>query len=384
MAYRSHISSTALSGKKTGRSGGVTSAAATTQGRVLYVITSQNDPYASSPAMLGGVFYRPMTLNSNETDISKFPFAYPSRADIKTLPIPGEIVNLAFESNSDSLINAAAKRVYWTSIVNIWNNPHHGATPDTTQTVWEERLLGDFPEQKNINQLAPNPGDTVIQGRFSQTIRMSGAKGNSTFIDDTNNGKPVIIISNGQIQTQDGIGTVLEDINQDANSIYFLSDHKINLTPANTKRATYNTVPKTSDQYKGNQVVVNGGRLYFNAKEESILLSAKQSIGLNANTLNFDGQEYMCLDADKIFIGSRARTSPDGTKQPAILGKQFEFWITQLLDSLTIVANAMSNASAVGAGPVTQLNSTGPVLKASIESLKRRISRIQSRKVYIE
>lgn len=235
MAYRSHISSTALSGKKAGRSGGGTAAAAT-QGRVLYVITTQNDPYASSPAMVGGVFYRPMTLNSDETDISKFPFAYPSRADIKTLPIPGEVVNLSFESNSDSLINAAAKRVYWTNIVNIWNSPHHGATPDTTQTVWEDRLLGSFPEQKNINPLAPNPGDTVIQGRFSQTIRMSGAKGNSTFIDDTNNGKPVIVISNGQVQTQDGINTVLEDINQDANSLYFLSDHKINLTPANTKR----------------------------------------------------------------------------------------------------------------------------------------------------
>ena len=124
--------------------------------------------------------------------------------------------------------------------------------------------------------------------------------------------------------------------------------------------------------------------MYFNAKEESILLSAKESIGLNAKTVNIDGQEYMCMDADKIYIGERARTSPDSAKQPAILGKQFEFWITQLLDSLNIVANAMSNASAVGAGPVTQLNSTGPVLKASIDSLKRRITRIQSRKVYIE
>jgi hypothetical protein len=383
MAYRSHVSSTALSSRK-GKSATGRSQASTTQGRVLYVITSQDDSYATSPTMVGGVYYRPMGINSDETDISKYPFAYPSKSDIKTLPIPGEVVNLSFESDADSLTNAAAKRVYWTGIVNVWNNPHHGAIPDTTQTVWEQRLLGDFPEKKNVNALAPNPGDTIIQGRFSQTIRLTGAKGNLPFIDDSNNGEPAVLISNGQIETQDGISTVIEDINKDTNSIYLLSNHKVALTPANTKRASYNTIPVQSDQYKGNQVLINGGRLYFNAKEESILLSAKESVGLNAKTVNIDAQEYMCIDADKIYIGAKARTSPDSAKQPAVLGRQFEFWMTQLLDSLNLVANAMSNASAVGAGPVTQLNATGPVLKASIDSLKNQIKRIQSKKVYIE
>lgn len=383
MAYRSHVSSTALSGKKLGKSGGGGSASSQ-QGRVLHVITSQNDPYCKSPGMVGGVYYRPTTTNSDETDILKFPFAFPASSDIKTLPIPGELVNLAQQPNQGSLTKSTAKKTYWTSIVNMWNNPHHGAAPDTKQSVWEQNLLGDFPERKNTNQLAPNLGDTIVQGRFSQTIRLSGTKGNLPFIDDSNNGEPIIVISNGQIKTQDGISTVTEDINQDANSMYFLSNHKVQLTAANTKRASYNNPPTNSDLYKGNQVIINGGRLYFNAKEESILLSAKESIGLNAKTINLDGQDYMCVDAKKIYIGEKARTSPDSAKQPAILGKQFEFWITQLLDSLSIVADAMSRSSAVGAGPVTQLNATGPVLKASVDSLKRQIRRIQSKKVYIE
>lgn len=383
MAYRSHVSSTALSGKKPGKSGGGGSSSSQ-QGRVLHVITSQNDPYCKFPGMVGGVFYRPTTTNSDETDISKFPFAYPANSDIKTLPIPGELVNISQQPNQGSLTKSTAKRTYWTSIVNMWNNPHHAAAPDTKQSTWEQNLLGDFPEKKNTNQLAPNPGDTIVQGRFSQTIRLTGTKGNLPFIDDSNNGEPVILISNGQVSTQDGISTVIEDINQDANSIYFLANHKVPLTAANSKRASYNSPPTKSDQYKGNQVIVNGGRLYFNAKEESILLSAKESIGLNAKTINFDGQDYMCVDAKKIYIGEKARTSPDSAKQPAILGKQFEFWMTQLLDSLSIVADSMSRASAVGAGPVAQLNATGPVLKASVDSLKRQIKRIQSKKVYIE
>lgn len=384
MAIRSHISSTTLSGKKAGRSSRGGGNSAIPQGRVLHVITSQQDPYCKSPGMLNGVYYRPLGTKSDETVITNFPFAYPANFDIKTLPLPGEVVNLSQESGQGSLSNPTSRRTYWTSIVNTWNSTHHGAIPDTTQPIWEQTLLKNFPEKRDVNQLALNPGDTSIQGRFSQSIRFTATQGNIPFIDSSNEGKPVIIISNGQIQTQDGISAITEDINQDASSIYFVSDHKIPLISANTKRASYNTTPAQSDQYKGNQVLINGGRLYFNAKEESILLSAKESVGLNAKTVNIDAQEYMCMDADKIYIGVKARTSPDSAKQPAILGKQFEFWMTQLLDSLSVVANAMSNASAVGAGPVTQLNATGPVLKASVDSLKRQIKRIQSKKVYIE
>ena len=90
------------------------------------------------------------------------------------------------------------------------------------------------------------------------------------------------------------------------------------------------------------------------------------------------------MDADKIYIGVKARTSPDSAKQPAILGKQFAFWTTQLLGSLNIVADAMTSASAVGAGPVTQLNTIGPALKASVQILSGSLSSFQSKKVYIE
>jgi len=44
----------------------------------------------------------------------------------------------------------------------------------------------------------------------------------------------------------------------------------------------------------------------------------------------------------------------------------------------------MSSASAVGAGPVTQLNTTGPILKSTIQSLKTQFRVFQSRKVFVE
>jgi hypothetical protein len=383
MGYRPHISSTVVKGGQGGSTRGA-KGSQISQGRVLHVVLSQNDPYCKAPDMVNGVYYNPPTILTDETNIGRFPFAYPGAAHIKTLPLPGEIVTLEREAAPDALSDPSNRRTYWTNIVNIWNNPHHGGAPDTTQQVWEQTLLSGFPERKDINQLTANPGDTIIQGRLSQTIRLTGAKGALPIIDDSNNGQPAIIISNGQIKTKEGITTILEDINQDANSLYFLSNHKVPITPANTKRDSYNTPPTEANQYRGNQVVVNGGRLYFNAKEESILLSAKESVGLNAKTINLDGEEYMCLDADRIYLGVKARTSTESVKQPAVLGKQFEFWISQLLDTLTVLADAMKDASAVSGGPVTQLNTAGPVVKASIRSLKSRISRLQSKKVYIE
>ncbi len=42
--------------------------------------------------------------------------------------------------------------------------------------------------------------------------------------------------------------------------------------------------------------------IFLNAKEESAFISAKESIGLNARTLNFDAKDYMCVDANKIYL----------------------------------------------------------------------------------
>lgn len=383
MAIKSHISSTAISGKKSKGSGGG-AASALQQGRVLHVILTENDPYCKSPGMLYGVYYNPPTIIADEQQITSFEFAYCGASDIKTIPLVGELVNLTQQPNASSLQTPGAKKTYWTSIVNVWNNPNHGAAPDTTQPQWQDTTLKGFPEQKTVNNLAANPGDLLVQGRFSQTIRMSGAKGSLPLITDANVGKPIILISNGQVETQDGISTVHEDINEDANSLYFLTDHIVPLTPASTKRNSYTTEPETADQYKGNQVVINGGRLYFNAKEESVLISAKESVGLNAKTLNLDATDYFCVDAKKILLGEKARTASPSVQQPVVLGKQLENWLGALLDTLSSVADAMSSASAVGAGPVTQLNATGPALKATVQSLKAQFKVFQSKKVFTE
>ena len=61
----------------------------------------------------------------------------------------------------------------------------------------------------------------------------------------------------------------------------------------------------------------------------------------------------------------------------------FSYW-AKALDALDAVATSMSSASAVGAGPVTQLNATGPILKSTVQSLKTQYRLFKSRKVFVE
>jgi hypothetical protein len=381
MAYNYHNSS--ASSKPKGGGGGQKSKG-NVYGRVVKTVLSLSDPDCTDSSMLNGVFYRVPKLPGDEAEntgiIGKTLFAKQGDASIRVIPMEGELVEIVPGLGTSA---AAGKVMYWGKIVNVWNHPHHNAIPDIKQQNWGDRLIGGQTEEATINPLQANPGDTLIEGRLGQSVRFGGYKGiQSKNIDSSNDGKPIILISNGQIKTEEGDSPIEEDVNQDFNSIHLLSDHKSDLTAINTKRDSYDVQPVTSNQYVGNQVIVNGGRLFFNAKEDSAFISAKESVGLNARTLNFDAKDYICIDAKKIYLGVRARTS--NTKEPVVLGIQLENWLISLLDTLESVAIAMSSASAVSGGPVTQLNAAGPELQAVTRSLKTQLRLFQSKKVFTE
>lgn len=376
MAFKSHF--TARTG--TAAKGQSKSQPQVQYGRVVKVLLDPTDPDVKDSSMLNGIFYRIPKNSADENTPDTLQFAKQGTASIRVIPMEGELVELTPAPGQNSL---AGKIYYWNKIVNVWNSPHHNANPDTKQANWEGNLLGGGKEQSNINPLQADPGDTLIEGRLGQSIRFGGSKGASKLsVDSSNEGKPVTLISNGQIETSNGNDPISEDINKDFNSIYLLSDHKSTLESANNKRDSYDVVPRKSNEYIGNQVLVNGGRLYFNAKEDSIFLSAKESVGINARTLNLDATDYFCVDAKKIYLGKKARTSLGD--EPVVMGTQLQNWLETLLDTLENVGKAMSTASAVSGGPVTQLVTTGPELTAVAKALKAQMKQFQSKKVFTE
>lgn len=379
MAFTSHINAGAIT---KGQSRGIPNRSTQPShnyGRVVHVILSLDDPLCFNSSMLNGVYYRPNNILTDESSVSELPFARQGNSNIRLVPLPGEIVYLEKSMSDDSQSSTGIRTTYWTGIVNIWNHPHHGASPDTSQTTWEDSLLGGLPENKTISPLRANPGDLIVEGRLGQSLRLGGYELSTS----DSQGYPYIKISNGQIETKSGNSPIDEDINKDFNSIYFLSKHKSDLEPSNTKRDTYKEIPIKSNEYVGNQVIVNAGRIYFNSKEESAFISAKKSIGLNATTVNIDSTDYMCLDAPKMYLGTKALKAGNNAES-AVLGHQLSNWLGVLLDSLDSLSDALKIASAVGAGPVSQLNLVAPELKQTISKLKKQIGIFKSKKVYIE
>jgi len=164
-----------------------------------------------------------------------------------------------------------------------------------------------------------------------------------------------------------------------------MSDHIVNITPATRKQVTYDVRPQASGQYLGNQIVLNGGRITINAKEESALISAKEAIGLNARTLNFDATDYICIDGKTILLGEKARTAPLMLKQPVIRGLAMQNWAHELLDALQSVSVAMAQAVSVSGGAVTSLVEEGAAFQSALTVLRTNLSSgILSNKVYVE
>ena len=100
----------------------------------------------------------------------------------------------------------------------------------------------------NKNML-PFEGDMIFEGRFGNSIRFgsSNPRGKNNWSENSSEGEPITIISNGQTK---GHSMALEDINGDASSIYLTSNQNIdnlNIASKNFKSLNATFSPPQSD-----------------------------------------------------------------------------------------------------------------------------------------
>ena len=143
----------------------------------------------------------------------------------------------------------------------------------------DDAICDTFLESSIIHPLVPFAGDQILEGRFGNSIRL----GNTSKIEAevTNNwsitgssGNPITIIRNGQNPEVEPPSwkPITEDINKDLSSVYLTSNQQI---PINTgfKDQSYSNPPVIPTEYNQNQIILNSGRLVFNANSDSILVS---------------------------------------------------------------------------------------------------------------
>ena len=280
--------------------------------------------------------------------------------------------------------NVNSQISYYLPPLNIWNSQHHNAVPvtstispdqdqDYTQTELgsfrrvtdsstEINLGKTFKEKIDIHPLLPYEGDTIYEGRWGNSFRLGSTVKNATIPNKWSsvgeNGDPILILRNGQTTyTSDSWVPETEDVNNDLSSIYLTSTQQLPLFPANINNSSFSksTPPTNVGQYEGNQIILNSGRLVFNAKSDSILLLSSKAIQLSCgDTLGINAKQ-ISLTADKVYLGSSEGI--EGTKiQSVVLGENLNFVLSDIAVFLQTLNIAFKTATDSNGASIVSLN----------------------------
>lgn len=335
-------------------------------------------------------------------------FAKPYFPNFCNYPLRNELVYILPLPSSDIQENTERETYYYITPLNIWSNQHHNAIPNIienkdipeseqrdylqTQTGASKTIsnepaplnLGNyFEERSNIKPLKKFEGDVLVESRvgsslrFGTTVRKNG-EALSNWSTGSFNGQPITILRNGQgLQGQVGFLPTEENINNDNSSIYLTSGQQIPLEPSSIRDYySYKKLPTPAKDYRGDQIILNSGRLFLNSKTDSIFLSSPQSINLNSQkTLNIDTEE-VSIQAEKILLGSK------DAKEPVLYGELTEDVLLSIITLLEQIINSCSAATASNV-PIASLEAL-TLLKPQIVKLKDLAKNLKSETVYIE
>ena len=390
--------------------------------RVIDIVLDENHPQFNDVGQwngIGAIFYE-LTNKSGTGSTRNFALPYDSQQ--KTYPLVNEIVLLFSLPNQQIGANTANQSYFYLNPLGIWNHPHHDAYPNLAipkitnqskdyqstgngvvkKTINESKGINlnspinpsqnTFVEKSNIHPLMPFMGDSLLEGRHGQSIRFGSTaksqseKKNNWSITGTN-GDPITILRNGQPTNINDRGwiPITEDLSNDLSSIYLTSYQQLNtFKVASELYQSYTTPPTFPSQYKNPQVILNSDRIVINAKTDSILLSAQQSIGMSTNgSVNIDATSYY-ISSNDIKLGSKNAT------QPVLLGNDTIEVLKQLANAIKDLASILqvqrdypngalvTSYNSVAGSVLNQINSANGILaQLNDDSLKSKTTKVQ-------
>lgn len=219
------------------------------------------DPDYKGITSIGSIRY--VLINSAQFDTNTGNSNKPARpafSFIHQYPVQDEYVYIIPGPGLNFNETAGDMDYYYLPPFGLWRAPNHNAAPNIAEyaayfnykdTDYEESFQGlqsgpnddsisyplgnDFIELENVKSVRPFVGDTTIEGRWGQSIRMGSSlkknKGTNTWSDSKKDGDPIIIIRNGQGEQDNTVGfeMTVENINVDQSSIYLTAGQSINI-----------------------------------------------------------------------------------------------------------------------------------------------------------
>ena len=241
------------------------------------ILDENNDRYQSLGEFraIGTILYTRLDELTPEDRVTKdLPYARPIFSGFFQYPTVNEIVYLVNGPNfeyydDDSTIP------YYIPPTRIHNHPLHNAFPNVLETGNEilsneeieagaqasqneyQLYLGKyFQELENIRPLRPYEGDTIIEGRYGNSIRLGATTFNNLpnknrWSNEGEIGNPITIIRNGQIGDERGesFEHILEDVDGDDSSIYLCSQQQLSdFTPASIYQLSFGANLELNEQ----------------------------------------------------------------------------------------------------------------------------------------
>ena len=359
---------------------------------------------------IGTIEYSSVT-NPNPSD-KNLATARPAFGNIKNFPLKNELVFLIGLPNTDIGENTSGKEYYYIVPVNLWNHPHHNGYPADTQNLPPEQAkdfaqieagsvrritdnsseinLGKtFVEKANIHPLLPFEGDLLVEGRFGNGIRL----GSTVVSKETNQGQnnwsegslfpgdPITMIRNGQDPSAslEGWIPITENINKDRSSIYLTSTQTIPIQLASPHSVGYTTPPKV--QYDKPQIIANADRILLNSKQDSILLSSANLIGLSAQkSINLQSNDSIILYGRRVNLGGTQATQAvlkgDETIEQL---KQIVETLNELMKVFEVLAVPLPNQQTVR---LQTVNAASKQVRSKLTSILGTLDSVKSKTVF--
>ena len=245
----------------------------------------------------------------------------PLMPNVSMIPLKGEHV-VVVEYNGQH---------YYTGIINRTNSVNENALPGTSDTYKQNTKYGNTFERKDIRRVHVCEGEIVYEGRFGNSIKLGCNHKNNT---------PNIRIRAGQQPTSGSIGNVIkENINEDKSSIYLSTNETIELDGLSTSGGR----SFGEESIKGNSIVMNSDKLFFNAKNGNVNVRASKDL---------------ILQGDEVFIhankGRTIKLGPPGaifipTLNSEVIGELFFLLIDVITDIQVFSPKLSTPATAVSA-----------------------------------
>jgi len=370
--------------------------------RVTDIILDSSHPKFTSYGgwnSIGTIFFKSIS-NPGANDENVVSNAKSIFSNLKLYPLVGEMVTIIAIIGQQNTPSTTTPISYYLPPINFWNSQHHNALPDPTVSQLpssqqkdyqqveggsvrrvtdgstEINLGSTFQEKTNIYPLLPYEGDYILEGRWGNSIRFGSTVKDpsikNNWSDEGEEGDPITIIRNGQRNlSQPGWEPTTEDINGDASSIYLTSTQKIPLFPASNIKDSFSNTdvePEAPQVYKGKQILLNSGRLVFNASQDSLIMSSNKTIHLSANKeIHLDSVDRTVINTGELYLGSRQ------ADERLVKGDTFVLELKKLVVALEGLSKACTTAMA-GPFPIPGLNTIGPSLEAAVQDLKKAIN----------